>query len=125
MSIDEIVINHWRRLLKLEARAAIEGLATPPEVQTEIEDIRRLLAGETTPMTVAVPPFGPGDVYNVGTLRSDVADAEATIVTHSTQIQDITVALGRASSMLTGMMVLSGVNFFFVLVLIVKAIFHV
>lgn len=55
MSADEITEARRRRLAELELRQARQGYQTPPEVQTEINDIRQLLAGiEDTPMATAL-----------------------------------------------------------------------
>jgi len=39
-----IITAKKRRLEKLEEQAAIKGISTPPEVLTEIEDLRREIA---------------------------------------------------------------------------------
>lgn len=39
-----LITIHTRRLQELEARAALEGARTPPEVQIEIDGMRRALA---------------------------------------------------------------------------------
>ena len=36
-----VIVAKKRRLEKLEEQAAIKGISTPPEVMTEIEDLRR------------------------------------------------------------------------------------
>jgi len=48
----EVIHAKQRRLEQLELRAARQGIATPPEISTEIQDLRREIAA-VAPATVA------------------------------------------------------------------------
>lgn len=120
MADDEIVIAHHRRLAELRLRVALQGYAVPPEVRTEIEDIRRELhrlgTDELPFMAVATPPV-KGDWFRQ--IEDQVDRVEATQKTHSEQIAELGW-VGRAA---IAAAIFSGIDFLFLFVFILERIF--